>query len=248
MLRAALSILLAWALPCLAATAAVRIVVGPTPIINGDARGAHDLTVINERLAFAFAVDTPPPYGVPRGAVIDVAPVHDGKVGRDRAVFADFIPNDWSGWPNRHHRLEVIERGPSRVVVRTVRDWGDATLTTVYTLESGSDHVALRATLHNGGRTRSRGSCSRGSHCGPTAAFCSACRVFAERRKGRPPARSPIAWSPTTMIGASPCMRPTSTTSPMDRATCSGCTRWRRAPAAASRPGCRSAQAAIWRR
>ena len=157
MQRAVLSILLASALPCLAATAtataAVRIVVGPTPIINGDARGAHDLTVINEKLAFAFAVDTPPPYGVPRGAVIDVAPVRDGKVGRDRAVFADFIPNNWSGWPNRHHRLEVIERGPRRVVVRTVRDWGEATLTTVYTLESGSDHVDLRATLHNGGRT-----------------------------------------------------------------------------------------------
>jgi hypothetical protein len=153
MLKAALSILLASALPCLAATAAVRIVVGPTPIINGDARGAHDLTVINEKLAFAFAVDTPPPYGVPRGAVIDVAPVRDGNVGRDRAVFADFIPNNWSGWPNSHHGLEVIERGPRRVVVRTVRDWGDATLTTVYTLESGSDHVDLRATLRNGGRT-----------------------------------------------------------------------------------------------
>jgi hypothetical protein len=152
-LKAALSLLLASALPCLTATAAVRTIVGPTPIVNGDARGAHDLTVINEKLAFAIAVDTPPPYGVPRGAVIDVAPVRGGKVGRDRAVFADFIPNNWSGWPNRYHRLQVIERGPRRVVVRTVRDWGETTLTTVYTLESGSNHVALQATLHNNGRT-----------------------------------------------------------------------------------------------
>jgi hypothetical protein len=157
-MKTPLSILLAMALPSLAlpglaARAAVRIVVGPTPIVDGEARGSRDLTVINEKLAFAFAVDTPPPYGVPRDAVIDVAPVRDGKIGHDRAVFADFIPNNWSAWPNRHHRLEVIERGPRRVVIRTIRDWGEGTLTTVYTLESGSDHVELRATLRNGGRT-----------------------------------------------------------------------------------------------
>jgi hypothetical protein len=153
MLKAALSVVVIWALSVAAAHAAVRIVVGPTPIIDGAARAPHDLTVINEKLAFAFAVDTPPPYGVPRGAVIDVAPVRAGRIGRDRAVFADFIPNDWSGWPNSFHRLDVIERGPRRVVIRTVRDWGEATLTTVYTLVSGSDHVMLRATLHNGGKT-----------------------------------------------------------------------------------------------
>ena len=153
MLKSALPVLVTWALSVSAAHAAVRIIVGPTPIIDGEARASHDLTVVNEKLAFAFAVDTPPPYGVPRGAVIDVAPVREGKIGRDRAVFADFIPNDWSGWPNSVHRLDVIERGPRRAVIRTVRDWGEATLTTVYTLVSGSDHVILRATLHNGGKT-----------------------------------------------------------------------------------------------
>jgi hypothetical protein len=153
MLKAALSVLVAAALSAAAAHAAVRIIVGPTPIIDGEARAPHDLTVINEKLAFAFAVDTPPPYGVPRGAVIDIAPVREGRIGRDRAVFADFIPNDWAGWPNSFHHLDVIERGPRRVVIRTVRDWGEATLTTLYTLVSGSDHVMLRATLHNGGKT-----------------------------------------------------------------------------------------------
>jgi hypothetical protein len=153
MLKAALVFLLASALPCLATEAAVRIVVGPTPIIDGEARAAHDLTVINEKLAFAFAVETPPPYGIPRGAVIDVAPVRGGKVGRDRAVFADFIPNNWSAWPNSYQHLDVIERGPRRVVIRTVRDWGQVTLTTTYALESGSDHVDLRATMRNGGTT-----------------------------------------------------------------------------------------------
>ena len=150
MLKAALSVLLAAALPCLAAQAEVRVLVGATPIVDGEARGAHDVTVINEKLAFAIAVDTPPPYGVPRGAIIDVAPVHDGKIERDRVVFADFIPNNWSGWPNSYQHLDVMERSPHRVVIRTVRDWGNVTLTTVYTLESGSDHVELRATMRNG--------------------------------------------------------------------------------------------------
>ena len=131
--------------------AAVRVVMGPTPIVDGEARAARDLTVINERLAFALAVQTPPPYGVPRGALVDLAVVHDGKVGRDRTVFADFIPNNWSGWPNTYQHVDVIERGPRRVVIRTVRDWGQVTLTTIYTLESGSDHVELQATLRNDG-------------------------------------------------------------------------------------------------
>ena len=147
MLKAALSVLLAWALPCLAAQAAVRVLIGATPIVDGAARAAHDVTVVNEKLAFAIAIDTPPPYGVPRGAIIDVAPVHDGKIGRDRVVFADFIPNNWSGWPNSYQHLDVMERGPRRVVIRTVRDWGKVTLTTVYTLESGSDHVDRKSVV-----------------------------------------------------------------------------------------------------
>src|SRR6202789_1578496 len=150
MLKAALSVLLASALSCLTAEAALRVLVGAPPTAEAERGATHDVTVVNEKLAFAIAVDTPPPYGVPRGAIIDVAPVHDGKIGRDRVVFADFIPNNWSGWPNSYQHLDVMERSPRRVVIRTVRDWGKVTLTTVYTLVSGSDHVELRATMRNG--------------------------------------------------------------------------------------------------
>ena len=57
----------------LAAAAEVRVVSGPTPIPEGNAHAGGDLTVINEHLAFALAVESPVPYGVPRGAIIDVA-------------------------------------------------------------------------------------------------------------------------------------------------------------------------------
>jgi Carboxypeptidase regulatory-like domain len=133
------------------ARAAVQVVVGPTPILDGEAKSAGDITVVNEKLAFALAVGSPVPYGVPRGAIVDVAPVISGKIGRDCVVFADFIPNNWSAWPNTFQHIEILERGPDRAVVRTVRDWGKVTVTTVYTLESNADSVAIRTTMNNGG-------------------------------------------------------------------------------------------------
>ena len=98
-----------WSAPSLAK---VSIVHGPTPIPSGDARSGGDLTVVNEKLALALAVQSPPPYGVPRGALVDLAPVADGQIGHDRVVFADFIPNNWSAWPNTYHRVEVVKESP----------------------------------------------------------------------------------------------------------------------------------------
>ena len=136
------------------AVAAVTVVTGPTPIERGDARAAGDITVINEKLAFALAVQSAVPYGVPRGALIDLAPVSHGHIGRDRVVFADFIPNDWSAWPNTYQKVEVLERGPAQAVIRSVRDWGAVTITTTYTLRSNSDHIVIHTTMSNGGAVR----------------------------------------------------------------------------------------------
>jgi hypothetical protein len=133
------------------AAAAVKVLLGPTPIVKGDAKAAGDITVVNERLAFALAVESAVPYGVPRGALIDLAPVTNGIIGRDRVVFADFIPNNWSAWPNTYQHVDIVERGPDRAVIRTTRDWGGATIVTVYTLTAGADHVEIKATMTNGG-------------------------------------------------------------------------------------------------
>ncbi len=136
---------------CGPAHAAVRIVIGPTPIIGGEARASRDITVINDKLAFALALGTPPPYGVPRGAIVDVAPVRAGLVGHDHVVFADFIPNAWSAWPNTYQRVRILERGPAQVVIRTRRDWGKVRIETTYTLRSHSDSIAIRTTMRNDG-------------------------------------------------------------------------------------------------
>ncbi len=91
------------------------------------------------------------PYGVPRGAIVDVAPLKEGRLGRDRVVFADFIPNNWSAWPNTYQHVNVVERGPDRAVIRAVRDWGRVTITTVYTLRKNSDHVEIQTRMRNDG-------------------------------------------------------------------------------------------------
>ena len=139
----------ALALP--AAHAAVKVIEGPTPIQDGEARSAGDITVVNEKLAFALAVGSPVPYGVPRGAIIDVAPVVNGKIGRDCVVFADFIPDNWSAWPNTFQHIKILERGPAQAAIRTERDWGKVKITTLYTLKSNADSVEIRTTMTNDG-------------------------------------------------------------------------------------------------
>ena len=134
-----------------AAHAAASVVTGRTPIVDGEAIAARDLTVMNAHLAFALAVETTAPYGVPRGAIVDVAPVVDGKPGKDRVEFADFIPNNWSAWPNTYQKVEIVDRGPAQVVVQATRDWGRVTIATIYTLRADSDRIEMRTTMTNSG-------------------------------------------------------------------------------------------------
>lgn len=146
----ALSALATLATP-LSAGAGVRVIVGPTPIDGGEAKSARDITVVNQRLAFALAIESPMPYGIARGALIDVAVVRDGRIGRDRVVFADFIPNAWSAWPNTYQHVQILERGPDRAVIRIERDWGKVAITTVYTLSANADAVEIQTTMRNTG-------------------------------------------------------------------------------------------------
>jgi len=113
--------LLASLVPPPTAHAEVRLLLGPTPIPRASAGAAGDITVVNEELAFALAVQSAAPYGVPRGALVAIAPVTDGTIGRNRVVFADFIPNNcWSTWPNTYQHVDILERGPREVRIRAV--------------------------------------------------------------------------------------------------------------------------------
>jgi len=135
------------------ARAAVRIVTGPTPIPRGNAISSRDLTIINDKLAFAIAVESPMPYGVPRGGIVDVAPVTGGRIGRDRVVFADFIPNDWAAWPNTYQRVRILQNDARLARIRSERDWGKVRISTDYTLAAGADTIDIATTMTNQGTT-----------------------------------------------------------------------------------------------
>ncbi len=62
---------------------------GATPIPDGEALADEDLTIANDRLAFAIAVESRPPWGVPRGILVDLAAVEEGEVDLNRIAFAE---------------------------------------------------------------------------------------------------------------------------------------------------------------
>lgn len=132
--------------------AAVSITQGKTSIPAGNALSEKDLTIKNEKLAFAIAVGSPPPWGVARGCIVDIANVRaDGSLSNDRVAFADFIPNNWSGWPTTYQDVEILEDTPQQAVVKITRDFGDVIISTTYSLKSGSDLIHVKTTMNNQG-------------------------------------------------------------------------------------------------
>ena len=113
--------------------------------------GRGDITLMNDRLAVAIAVQTAPPWAIPRGALIDAAPVIDGRIGRDHLTFADFLPNSWSAWPSTYQRVRVITDTPALGVVRAVRNWNAVRIETTYSLKAGEDSVHIVVRMTNDG-------------------------------------------------------------------------------------------------
>ncbi|MDV6315318.1 CehA/McbA family metallohydrolase [Idiomarina sp. HP20-50] len=134
------------------AHADVTITTGKTIIPDGEATHSQDITVSNENLAFALAVESSAPWGVPRGALVDLAAVKNGQVDLDRIAFADFIPNSWSAWPNDRKSLKIIEDTSDRAVIKVSRNFGKVDISTWYTLVSGSDAIELKTVMTNHGK------------------------------------------------------------------------------------------------
>ncbi|MEP1383575.1 MAG: PHP domain-containing protein, partial [Paraglaciecola sp.] len=120
--------------------AAVSIILGKTIIPGGNATSEKDLTIRNDKLAFSIALGSAPPWGVARGCIVDIANVqNDGSLSHDRVAFADFIPNNWSSWPNTYQKLDIIKDTKNEAVVKITRDFGEVIISTVYSLTDGSD-------------------------------------------------------------------------------------------------------------
>lgn len=133
------------------AQANVTISQGEPVIPDGTATHRNDITVQNEHLAFALAVESSAPWGVPRGTLVDLAAVQHGTIDPSRVAFADFIPNNWSAWPNDRRDIEIVEDSTERAVIEVSRNFGEVDITTSYTLASGSDTIELKTVMTNEG-------------------------------------------------------------------------------------------------
>ncbi|WP_166423570.1 CehA/McbA family metallohydrolase [Paraglaciecola sp. 20A4] len=132
--------------------AAVSIIQGKTIIPAGNATSDKDLTIRNDKLAFSLAIGSAPPWGVARGCIVDIANVtQDGTLSRDRVAFADFIPNNWSSWPNTYQKVDILKDTQDEAIVKITRDFAKVVITTVYSLESGSDQIHVKTTMTNEG-------------------------------------------------------------------------------------------------
>ncbi len=132
-----------------AAQADVRIITGPTPIQAGEAVGAKDLTLQNENLAVSFGVETPGPWGVPSGGILDGAVIRNGQYEMDHITLMDVIPNNWSAWPNTYQKIEVVKDSPEEGIIRVTRDWEKCTIETLYLLKKGENRIQADTTITN---------------------------------------------------------------------------------------------------
>ena len=94
---------------------------------------------------------TAPPWAIPRGALIDAAPVTEGVIGRDRIAFADFLPDSWSAWPSTDQHVSIVTDTPALAVVKAVRDWNAVVIETTWSLKAGDDSVHIVVTMTNHG-------------------------------------------------------------------------------------------------
>lgn len=145
----ALALTLAFSAAAMALDPDVTVTEGPTTIINGTCMGADDLTVQNGLFAIAIAVDTSPPWGVPKGSILDAALVKDGAPGLDRLTLADFLPNAWAAWPSTYQTVEVTKDTADQAVVTVSRDYDEMTLVTTITVDRGSRFARLSTLATN---------------------------------------------------------------------------------------------------
>lgn len=129
--------------------AGVSVLIGPTPIPSGDAKGKADITVCNQYFAASFAVETAAPWGVAKGGILDIGIMRDGQLDTDFVSLVDFMPNYWSAWPTTYQTVQVSHHSTDKVVVSVARDWGAVELRTEFEFVAQSNLVRIVTSMHN---------------------------------------------------------------------------------------------------
>ncbi len=124
----------------------VIVIKGPTPIMEGEAKGPEDITVMNEYIAVAFGISTTPPWGIPPGHIVDLAPVAPGSSD----VLAQFsLPlNDWGNWATITS-FQIVENSSTRAVITALGQWKGLAVNYTYILEAGKPYLRTVITVTN---------------------------------------------------------------------------------------------------
>ncbi|MGC8982202.1 MAG: CehA/McbA family metallohydrolase [Desulfurococcaceae archaeon] len=138
----------------------VKIIWGPTPIMEGEAKGPGDLTIVNEYYAVAFGISTDPPWGIPRGHIVDLAPIDTktGEITSDVLAQFSFPLNDWANWAkiDLEKGFTIIDETPKRVIVIAIGKWKDLEVNYTYVFESGKRYFTVLVTVKNTGTVEYR--------------------------------------------------------------------------------------------
>jgi hypothetical protein len=127
----------------------VTVSIGATPIVNGSCVGSDDITVENGIFAVSFARESTPPWGVPKGSILDGAVYDANGVLNDRITLIDYLPNGWAAWPNTYQKVTVPVESADMVVVQVERDYMELELVTTFTIEKGSNFLQIRTVATN---------------------------------------------------------------------------------------------------
>jgi len=129
----------------------VFITEGEMVVPEGDSGSAENLTLSNNRMIFRFASNQKPPWGMPKGGIIDAAAVVDGKPQSDLITLFDFLPDNWSSWPNTYHHIDVVENSSQRGIIKVERDWCETRVSTIYSLSRNAHVLEITTTITNKG-------------------------------------------------------------------------------------------------
>lgn len=152
---------------------------GETPIFEGAATGANDVTIYNDKIAVSFAVDTPNYWNMTGGSVMDIGIMGAGgnEYGYDMTNDAEFLVDLWTatGSYNGENLLTDVDcnvqtnaaKDTVTVTMKT-RYWvADAdkngtnddkqfgamqkplNVTTTYTLKDGNNYVTMVTKVEN---------------------------------------------------------------------------------------------------
>ncbi|ART80963.1 CehA/McbA family metallohydrolase domain-containing protein [Oceanisphaera avium] len=107
---------------------------GPTHIVDGNAKGADDITVTTPYFAFALS----------QGALVDLAMVKEGAYTKDLVKSVDFVPGSGDF---KYQNTKIVKQTADELVIEVTRSWNNQEVVSRYEVSKDYPGVKLTTTL-----------------------------------------------------------------------------------------------------